>query len=100
MKTQFSPGPWKYETATTCDTKASFDVTAQHGPTFDRFNVCRLTNPYSGTAEGNAKLITAAPELLAALQVIALTPVLRALVKMRDPQAFQQMTAAIAKATE
>lgn len=91
-----SPGPWTYEVARTCDTKVSFDISAPHGPTFDRFDVAHLTNPYSGTAEGNARLIASAPELLAALK--EMHAAFRFYSKGHELNAIQSAHRAIAKA--
>ena len=49
--------------------------------------------------EADARLIAAAPDLLAALQVLVLTPHILYYLETRDPMALKQAQAAIAKAT-
>lgn len=89
---QHTPGPW---------TVSNREIT---GPQDSGVIVARLPewgiladNP--DPAPANARLIAAAPELLAALKVMTLTPGILAHLEAHDPMALKQARAAIAKVT-
>lgn len=70
MKTTHTPGPWKTVIGpSTCAVTTANEAPYQAG-------ICRILEKsasyHEGEAEANARLIAAAPELLAALRVAAL----------------------------
>ena len=94
MTQQHTPGPWTGEPAGEAMGIATFQVATLR----DANGVSEVTaRPVFG--EANARLIAAAPELLAALKVIVLTPGILAHLEATDPMALDQARAAIAKAT-
>jgi hypothetical protein len=60
MSGAHTPGPWHYQE------ESDLYTHIVRGP--DNFFVCQLQQDTSGYAEANARLIAAAPELLAALK--------------------------------
>ena len=93
-----TPGPWAADSLSTMITAArdggSVSIADVH---FERPTIAGPPISYE-EATANALLISAAPELLAALQVMVLTPGILAHLEAADPMALAQARAAIAKA--
>ena len=64
MKAQHTPGPWSVSKLATPDYAPEFAI---HGRLTRWFDLARTMN---GNSEANARLIAAAPELLAALDLV------------------------------
>lgn len=90
MNTQHTPGPWNYSGP--CEITGRYSI-FHNGP----LAYCADTTAKPGDGEANARLIAAAPDLLAALQNVA------ACFDANDPDsmanAMADARAAIAKAT-
>lgn len=87
MNAKHTPAPWRIT--------ESGDVRAEHILVAAVYPM-EKHNPVENKA--NAALIAAAPDLLAALQVITLDPRLSVFVNTLDRQAFAQARAAVSKA--
>lgn len=91
MPTTHTPGPWYTMGAGIYIGSPETDDIA-HIATAHCYGV-------PGDPVANARLIAAAPELLAALKVMTLTPGILAHLEAHDPMALKQARAAIARAT-
>jgi hypothetical protein len=89
MTQQHTPGPWVWERV--LQDSAVTEHTLK-GPTV----LCRFW--FDNPPDADARLIAAAPELLAALKVMVLTRGIREHLEATDPMALEQARAAIAKA--
>lgn len=78
----------------------SFDGFGINGPDEYRTRFCTFSrnSEHEALRKKYGPMFEAAPELLAALCVMTLDPLFRFLMRERDPKAFEQAEAAIAKA--
>lgn len=98
MKTEHTPGPWRVGKTKEGDCRIYSDscmhaIARTYGPDLNGIGVCALTGPKN---KADARLIAAAPDLLAALKGILAV----ASVRIDDPRIDQWVDAqrAIAKA--
>lgn len=98
----FTAGPWTFEYEN-ADYSGGGCWYSLKGPEGDNLFWYPYNGPRSGGAreEANARLAAAAPELLHACLLIAgNAPEVAAWLREYDPEAFKQVQAAIAKATQ
>ena len=83
-----TPGPWQ----TSIDGERVLDNTESFVAN------CKPTDSAFPMNKANARLIAAAPELLAALKVLTLDAAVKSWLEAHDPKAIEQARAAIARA--